>query len=227
VPLYRCKIRLVQTAAKSGGTQRGRESEHHRLIGGNVSLDFVNTLNGHGRLGGHEYLHDFRDLVLWSRHAGLLPSRTVDLIRRASLARPSAAAREFHRAIRLREALFRLFAAAARGLRPRAGDLQILNAAWLEGQQHARILMRGNWLSLGWDDDRSLRSISRSLGASAVALLTSPDLQRIRMCSGEKCDWLFLDTSRNHLRRWCSMDECGNRAKMRRRRLAGRLKAAA
>jgi predicted RNA-binding Zn ribbon-like protein len=39
----------------------------------------------------------------------------------------------------------------------------------------------------------------------------------VKQCAGEGCGWLFLDTSRNHLRRWCTMDECGNRAKMRRR----------
>src|SRR5438132_13416280 len=31
-----------------------------------------------------------------------------------------------------------------------------------------------------------------------------------------RCAWLFLDTSRNHSRRFCSMKECGNRAKQRR-----------
>jgi predicted RNA-binding Zn ribbon-like protein len=38
----------------------------------------------------------------------------------------------------------------------------------------------------------------------------------VRVCAAEDCGWLFLDTSKNHTRRWCSMKSCGNRAKARR-----------
>ena len=40
----------------------------------------------------------------------------------------------------------------------------------------------------------------------------------IRECDGDTCGWLFLDTTRNHSRRWCDMRGCGNRAKVRRHR---------
>ncbi|MFN2121006.1 MAG: CGNR zinc finger domain-containing protein [Anaerolineales bacterium] len=213
-------------ASKPRSLHTGREAERHRLVGGNVSLDFVNTLNGHDRPGGHEYLHDVRDLVLWSQHAGLLPFDEVEALLHISSAHPAAAASEFRRAIRLRETLFRLFAGAARGRRSGSGDLEDLNAVWLEGQRHARLFGTRRGLALGWDDQPTLRSISRTLSSSAVALLTSADMGSIRMCSGDRCDWLFIDASRNHLRRWCSMDECGNRAKMQRRRARNRLKLA-
>ena len=49
---------------------------------------------------------------------------------------------------------------------------------------------------------------------SAAELLMAPELARVREC--ESCSWLFLDTSRNHTRRWCSMEDCGNVAKARR-----------
>jgi len=51
---------------------------------------------------------------------------------------------------------------------------------------------------------------------SAAALLTSPDLSRVRECESETCGWLFIDRSRNRSRRWCDMTVCGNRAKVRR-----------
>jgi predicted RNA-binding Zn ribbon-like protein len=51
---------------------------------------------------------------------------------------------------------------------------------------------------------------------SAASLLISPDLRFVRECAGSPCGWLFLDKSRNHARRWCSMQYCGNRAKSRR-----------
>jgi predicted RNA-binding Zn ribbon-like protein len=51
---------------------------------------------------------------------------------------------------------------------------------------------------------------------SAADLLVSSELERVRECAGEKCDWLFLDASRNQSRRWCDMAACGNRAKAQR-----------
>jgi len=49
--------------------------------------------------------------------------------------------------------------------------------------------------------------------------------ERIKLCAGEDCGWLFYDASRNLTRRWCSMADCGNLAKARRhyarRRKAG------
>jgi predicted RNA-binding Zn ribbon-like protein len=56
------------------------------------------------------------------------------------------------------------------------------------------------------------------LVARAVAdLLTSPRLSRVGRCEGVgNCGWLFLDTTKNRSRRWCSMEGCGSRAKMRR-----------
>src|SRR5258706_15217068 len=63
------------------------------------------------------------------------------------------------------------------------------------------------------------------IARAAAELLASPDLAGVRACSSSSCQWLFLDTSKNHHRRWCSMKECGNRAKVRkfyaRRRAAG------
>jgi predicted RNA-binding Zn ribbon-like protein len=50
---------------------------------------------------------------------------------------------------------------------------------------------------------------------ATAELMTSDQLLTVRVCAGEACGWLFLDKSRNHLRRWCSMSDCGNRAKAR------------
>jgi predicted RNA-binding Zn ribbon-like protein len=69
-----------------------------------------------------------------------------------------------------------------------------------------------------WPDEEEL-DLARLLwpvARSAAELLTSPDRQLVRECLGDNCGWLFLDTSKNHRRTWCSMQGCGNRAKARR-----------
>ncbi|MFG1928500.1 CGNR zinc finger domain-containing protein [Cryptosporangium sp. NPDC048952] len=43
---------------------------------------------------------------------------------------------------------------------------------------------------------------------------------RLEACRALDCGWLFLDNSRNASRRWCEMDDCGNRARGRRSGLA-------
>ena len=51
---------------------------------------------------------------------------------------------------------------------------------------------------------------------AAAELLTAEERVLVRQCGGDPCGWLFLDRSRKHNRRWCSMADCGNRAKARR-----------
>ncbi len=58
--------------------------------------------------------------------------------------------------------------------------------------------------------------LAAELGPGELSLLTSPSLARVRHCASASCGWLFVDVSRNHSRRWCDMEDCGNRAKARR-----------
>jgi predicted RNA-binding Zn ribbon-like protein len=51
-----------------------------------------------------------------------------------------------------------------------------------------------------------------TVALAAAQLLTSPEAATVSACPGRDCGWLFLD--RRGRRRWCSMDSCGNRAKV-------------
>ena len=65
--------------------------------------------------------------------------------------------------------------------------------------------------------DSNLRLKLWPLARAAVALLATPNLDRVKECANHaSCGWLFLDQSKNGSRRWCSMDDCGSRDKMRR-----------
>ena len=63
---------------------------------------------------------------------------------------------------------------------------------------------------------RGTTTIVNRLALTTAELLTSKDLKRLRTCANPRCGWLFLDTTRNGLRKWCSMAECGGRAKAKR-----------
>ncbi len=194
-----------------------REAEIHQLIGGELCLDFANTANGHVVPPWHEYLHDYRDLILWAQHAQVVSAGEAKELLRQAKAHPAETEEAFQKALALRETIFRIFSALAFGSKPAGTDISQLNEAWQKSQRHARLVAVRDGFMLGWDDDPSLERVARLAAASAVNLLTSETSTRVRRCSGDRCDWLFVDTSRNHLRRWCSMDTCGNHAKMHRR----------
>lgn len=194
-----------------------RDAEVHRLIGGKLCLDFTNTLNGHRGQVSHEYLLDYLDLVLWGRHAGYLTESTASALAGAAEQNPAQAQAALDKAFVLREMLFRIFSSLAGGMAPAPADLQALNTFRIEALQQSQITQVGEGFALAWGQLLSLEQPLWPVVLSAVDLLLSEEVHRLRECDGEGCDWLFLDTSRNHLRRWCTMEECGNRSKMRRR----------
>jgi predicted RNA-binding Zn ribbon-like protein len=64
-------------------------------------------------------------------------------------------------------------------------------------------------------DPSTLPLVGARLAVSVADFLREPDLSALRRCDGEGCGWLFLDTTRNHSRRWCDPLDCGNRARVR------------
>ena len=52
------------------------------------------------------------------------------------------------------------------------------------------------------------------LAVEFMKLLNSTEFKYLKKCDNHKCSLYFIDTSKNHSRRWCSMDICGNRAKV-------------
>jgi len=191
-----------------------RDAERHHLIGGMLCLDFANTLYGHSE-SIHEYLFDYRDLVLWSGHAGILPLARVKTYLEEGRQAQAESEKVFNQAIQLRETIYRIFASLANAGIPDENDLLNFQSTWLEHQSHARLESTETGFVLGWDSGESLDSMLWPITQSAVAILTSDDLKRVKQCN--RCDWLFLDRSRNNSRRWCSMSACGNRVKMSRR----------
>jgi predicted RNA-binding Zn ribbon-like protein len=122
------------------------------------------------------------------------------------------------RALALREASYRAIAAHLRSRQASAADLAIVSREIAKARAGQRLRHDGSAFSLGHFApgqplDTPLWAVALAIGE----LLVSADLGRVRECPGDDgCGWLFLDASRNGGRRWCSMQVCGNRAKVRR-----------
>lgn len=60
-----------------------------------------------------------------------------------------------------------------------------------------------------------LRSGLAAIVAAAVTARIKGSWPRLKICPDDTCQWAFYDVSRNRSKRWCSMEVCGNRNKVR------------
>ena len=193
-----------------------RPVEELELIGGALCLDFANTIGG-SRADPREYLIDYAALVRWSERLGALQPEDARALLAEAEDRPAEAAGALARARELRDRIYRVYAALARGRPAVRGDLQALNESLAPVLAELRLVANEDGYS--WRPVRRKGALDIMLGPvarDAADLLVSGDLERVKQCGGEDCDWLFLDVSRNRSRRWCDMKDCGNRAKARR-----------
>jgi predicted RNA-binding Zn ribbon-like protein len=197
------------------------------LLGGELCLDFANTVEP--RLGSHrsDYLASYADLVRWARHAGSLSEEEARRLLLEAEDKPSEAAAAWEQAVALRETVYRVFSAVAEEEQPEASDLDALTAAHLEALAHYSVVPTARGFGWARAEGSKLEGPLWSVALSATRLLTTGELERVKECpTGEGgCGWLFYDASKNKSRRWCSMADCGSRVKMRRmyarRRSAG------
>jgi predicted RNA-binding Zn ribbon-like protein len=176
--------------------------------GNHPALDFVNSIDP--RYGGErvEYLPDYAGLVEWAAWAGVLDARD-DLL--AAAGSPAAAA-VHRRALRLRDDIYALLRPAREGEVPPGVIRELRRAA-----AHLTLRPDGEGYREAFEGD-ALDRMLWPIVRSAAALASSPRIERVHECEGRDCGWLFLDTSKAGRRRWCSMEICGNRAKVRRYR---------
>ena len=184
---------------------------------GNMALSFVNTLDWRLRKAPVELLHAYEDLLRWAWTAGALRREEARELKAWSRAHPRVAARLLQEAKELRETMAALFLAASKGNRLPDRELDRLDEVCRAARGAQSLHFAGGAVS--WDWRTASPAPERPLHAVALnasALLTSPELSKVRLCSDDECGWVFLDTSRNRSRRWCSMEACGNRNKARR-----------
>ncbi|MGH7516610.1 MAG: CGNR zinc finger domain-containing protein [Gemmatimonadales bacterium] len=189
-----------------------------KYVAGDPALDLVNTADWTAAGPRAERLPDYGRFVGWAEGAGLVPADGAARLRRAARRHPGAAADTLAAVHRAREVLQRVFTHRASGDRPAPRDLAALNRLLSDALGHLE-LAPGAWgVVLGWRDiGTELEGPLWPVMWSAARLLASNDAGRIRVCGGTDCGWMYVDRSRNGLRRWCEMETCGTREKNRRR----------
>lgn len=188
-----------------------------RFYAGVACLDFANTVEPRVPEPEFDFLPGYAALIHWSDEAKLLTPTQRRRLSRQAEEDPAAARRAYNSAITFRESLYRIFAAVAAATKaPHTNDLQALQHVYADAQRHATPALIDDRLEWTWREP-SLTYPAWQIACDAVELLRSGQLQRVKRCQ-PTCGWLFLDTTKNHSRRWCSMRECGFEAKVQRQR---------
>ncbi|MFP3900916.1 MAG: CGNR zinc finger domain-containing protein [Acidimicrobiia bacterium] len=199
-------------------TQRGRilrppSGGAFRFDAGAVCLDFAHT-GGEGELAVFETLHTPADLAAWLAEPPLSVPRDLR-VGDGDLATTR----------RVRTAIWRAAEAQANG-RPLPDEVrETLNAAAARPPLVPRL---GGDGCRSWAAPVTIDQVLSTLAREMIDLLSGPLAARLRECAADDCRIVFADTSRPGTRRWCSMERCGNRHKIRahrsrRRDTAGRL----
>jgi predicted RNA-binding Zn ribbon-like protein len=175
-----------------------------KLLGGAAALDFVNTVDPLVGADGVDAITSPSALAAWGVHAGVTASPVA--ITRADV----------DRARSVREVLTRIFVAVAAGEQPASADLAAFATAYAAALGSA--VVRPVDDHYGFAPPAGIDAILLPVLESARTLLTTDQVRRVRQCPADDCGWLFVDASRNGTRRWCRMDGCGAKAKMRRYR---------
>lgn len=191
-----------------------------------LALAFANTADWHASEEPKELLLGYADLLTWGRLVGVLSPTQAGELHNIAGQDAKAAEQTVSWAIVLREAIYRLFVAASNGWPLPDADLEVLNEVLPTALAHRRLEATNGRAGWRWGDEGGhLDQVLWPIIYSAAELLASEELSHVGQCLDDRgCGWLYLDKSRNHSRRWCSMDRCGNRAKAQRhyRRVTGK-----
>ncbi|MGZ7087692.1 MAG: CGNR zinc finger domain-containing protein [Ilumatobacteraceae bacterium] len=179
------------------------------FVANHIVLDFINTVNARP-IFSRDDLTCTADVLYWAHAAGVL----LDHDRGARDPRNDAAVTpEFEAVVDLRERLYRVFGPIAAGHEPSGAALSALARRGADAIRSAKWHRVDSGYEPRWTGV-PLESVADRIADEAIRLLRSSAIERIGACHG--CGWLFLDVSRAHARRWCSMNVCGVRHKMRR-----------
>jgi predicted RNA-binding Zn ribbon-like protein len=168
-----------------------------RFLTGRLALDLVHT-GGEGEYAAWELIHGPDDLSRW---LGVI----------LDLDEVHATATDLPVLRRLRGAVARAAHAAAAGRIPSPDDVATINIAATAPPLTPSLRPDGTRTYARPTAAAALSTLARD----AIELFSSPLAERIRICAAPDCGLLFVDNSRPGRRRWCSMQRCGNLAKVR------------
>ena len=182
------------------------------VCGGSLCIDFINTVRNRTTLPLEDYLSDFNDLLYWSKRLSVIDAAAYKKIELNAINNKRKADLFFKGALDFRELLYKIFCGICKGKKIPAADLEEYNKILSAYFPFIQLKRSGFNFVEDWNFEQdSLMYILAPVVNDSYELLLTDKLKRIGECP--KCRWLFLDTTKNGKRRWCTMKTCGSSVK--------------
>lgn len=182
-------------------------------------LAFLNSTDQPGGFSQHDDLQPgYANVLSWAWESGILDDEATRRVLAIARRHPRNASSIRRRIMEFRSALFRLVTATIAGQTPSMDDLALFEQEIRETYARAHIVTTNDGARCiwAWPDEPHLETILWEIVRSAEDVLFSDRVDRIRQCAGEECQKVFLDTSTNRSRRFCSTSGRGSRERVRR-----------
>lgn len=180
------------------------------FLGNRLCLDFINTeIVASGER--TSLIQSFSDLKSWLLEADVATQEEIEE-RTASWDAPQK--EEFVRqALALRDILRQMAEEITTTQSVSDTVIEAINQSLRQRQGHQVLSCTATGYSAVTRYTQSAAGLLTPIAASASGLLVHSDLRHVHKCESPQCILYFYDTSKNHVRRWCSMASCGNRSK--------------
>ena len=183
----------------------------YKFIGGHLCFDLINTVSWRGMDKPHEWLDGDDNFILWAQLSHLInKDEAIELENELNHKSSSTSLSDV---IELRELLNRLFINLINHLPQNPKDLNDINCLRLKMEKKRILVLDKDTFKTVWQKNISLyERINSEIIFSVIQLLNTNNFEQIKKCPS--CNWIFEDKSKNKKRKWCVMEDCGNRNKM-------------
>lgn len=199
---------MKRSSIRSSGSPSTNTSLLPRLLGGRLSVDFLNASSSTSGL-------SWEQLIGFLSAVEIISSERATQLFTLPQSDPQAAEGLLLKARRLCGSLRLMFSSLVRK--------QTLAPKWIEPvneilqitEGHDELVFEGGvWRIEFIAREAGLDWLLAAIARSAAEIIAEGTRARLRLCANPNCGLFFYDDSRTHRRRWCSMARCGNRSKV-------------
>ena len=182
------------------------------IIADNLSLDFLNTQiveDGKPK----DLLNNFEDFADWAEAVKLLePIQTEEFIRDAD---GLSETRKFFTDLKeFRRILREMVEAIIKSKTIKPSTVKMINGILSQGYGYHELVKTESGFEKRFRTNFAKpQQLLIPIAESAADLISYGNSKNLKKCEGQTCILYFYDITKNHGRRWCSMNACGNRAK--------------
>lgn len=177
----------------------------YKLIGGEVSFDFVNTISYPNAPNAHDWLDPVENILFWAEASGIEISKKLRQVKGVTLQK------EMIRVLEIRDLVQKILTPIALGKSPANNSIAQLNSLLDEVIAYRYLEKNEKGYEWQWKVANNLIELVAPVVWNVSHALTSLDHSRFGYCGG--CGWIYYDATRNRSRKWCDMEDCGSRDK--------------